>query len=349
MLPRTPTHATDCLIGLGSNLGDRKHALDSAITAIGQHPGITLIRNSAWYATAPIGGATVQSDFLNGVALVQTGLSPSDLLAFLHDLESRAGRLRTGPQRVGRWAPRTLDLDLLLYGTLIRQQPSEPYVPHPWMAVRPFVLRPAIDVAPEMIHPQLDMTITELWQLADRDVKIITVLRPRVDRQSSKQLKSLLRQCADQSAADLCCLPDSDVGRTLQPRIQFMMDSAKLIAAKITETADRGCFIVHGWWDEVLLDINVDEDLPPEISAASHEVAKTLPVPNVTIALQSHPDLAEQQHASSCQEHEGFEHYLWHRARPSPFFMIPEDPDRILHDVCAIVSGLTDSKLRPAP
>jgi 2-amino-4-hydroxy-6-hydroxymethyldihydropteridine diphosphokinase len=144
------------LIALGSNLGDRQRNLDNAIAQLGVQPGIHIVAKSRWHATRPVGGPPGQGEFLNGAALIETTLSPEQLHAALKQIEMAAGR-----NRAERWAPRTLDLDLLLYDEQVIDTPDLT-VPHPRMAFRRFVLEPAAEIAPAMRHPTIGWTMIEL-------------------------------------------------------------------------------------------------------------------------------------------------------------------------------------------
>ncbi len=132
-------------IGLGANLGDAAQALRDALAAIGALPQTTLTRHSSLYRTAPIDAAG--PDYVNAVAQVATHLSAPELLAQLQRLELQAGR-----QRPYRNAPRTLDLDLLLFGDG-RIESAALTVPHPRMRARAFVLVPLAEVAPQRVPP----------------------------------------------------------------------------------------------------------------------------------------------------------------------------------------------------
>lgn len=129
------------VIGLGANLGDRMETLRHAISEIGGHPDIDMLRVSRLYETEPIGGPA-QGDYLNGVVLVSTSLPPATLLAFLLDVELNHGR-----EHHERWGPRTLDLDIVDVEGFTSDEPSL-MVPHPRAVEREFVLRPLADVAP---------------------------------------------------------------------------------------------------------------------------------------------------------------------------------------------------------
>lgn len=153
---------TLALIGLGSNLGDRKATLDAALAALASTPGVTLRAASRYHETAPIGGPAGQGEFLNAAASLEVTLGPRALHTRLREIESEAGRIRTA-----RWAERTLDLDLLLYGDRIVEQ-ADLVVPHPRFSVRRFVLAPLSEVAPQAVDPQTGRTIEDLLGNLDR-------------------------------------------------------------------------------------------------------------------------------------------------------------------------------------
>ena len=139
--------------GLGSNLGDRAAHLDLAVAGLRT---LGPVRVSSYHETEPVGPP--QPRYLNAAAVVETDLPPESLLAFGDGLEARAGRVRTPGDR---WGPRTLDVDLLLYGDRIVETP-ELAVPHPGLAERLFVLAPLAEIAPDWIVPGLGRTVQEL-------------------------------------------------------------------------------------------------------------------------------------------------------------------------------------------
>lgn len=148
---------TDCLVGLGSNLGDRRQILDAAIADLKNHREVQVQSVSDWITYPAVGGPDGQGDFLNGVARLQTSLKPSDLAELLMEVEAAAGRRRTQ-----RWSARTLDCDLLLFGDQRIDTPTL-QVPHPRMFTRRFVLEPAVQVAAEMLHPVVGWTMEKLF------------------------------------------------------------------------------------------------------------------------------------------------------------------------------------------
>jgi 2-amino-4-hydroxy-6-hydroxymethyldihydropteridine diphosphokinase len=135
-------------IALGSNLGDREATIRGAIAALVDVPGVSLVAVSTLTDTEPV-GVVDQPSFLNGVAAVETELSAGDLLDVLLDIERRFGRRREGSVPQG---PRTLDLDLLLYGDAVLDEPGL-RVPHPRLHEREFVLGPLAELAPGLEVP----------------------------------------------------------------------------------------------------------------------------------------------------------------------------------------------------
>jgi 2-amino-4-hydroxy-6-hydroxymethyldihydropteridine diphosphokinase len=134
---------TVAYVGIGSNLDDPRAQVVRAIAELGQVPHTRLVRSSSLYRSAPVGYAD-QPDFINAVAQLETGLPAERLLAELQDIEARHGRKLSFPN-----APRTLDLDLLLFGEA-RLASATLTVPHPRMHQRAFVLRPLLEIAPDL-------------------------------------------------------------------------------------------------------------------------------------------------------------------------------------------------------
>jgi 2-amino-4-hydroxy-6-hydroxymethyldihydropteridine diphosphokinase len=148
-------------VGLGSNLGDRAAHLHAALAGLAATPGVERVVASALYETEPVGPP--QGRYLNAVAALDTSLAPTALLARLAELERGAGRVRGG-----RNAPRTLDLDLLLFGEECVDTPAL-VVPHPRLHERAFVLVPLAELAADVVHPRLRVRIGELLaRLPDR-------------------------------------------------------------------------------------------------------------------------------------------------------------------------------------
>lgn len=144
-----------CFIALGGNLGDVAAAFDSALKRLDAAPGVSVRQISSTYQTAPV-GSSAGSGYLNAAAELHCRLPALDLLSLLQAEEQRAGR-----ERPFHWSPRTLDLDLILYGSrLIRH--SRLVVPHPAAWYRRFVLDPLAEIAGGVLHPEKRQTISAL-------------------------------------------------------------------------------------------------------------------------------------------------------------------------------------------
>ena len=135
-------------VGLGSNLGEREATLWKALEGLGATEGIQVLAVSSFRETDPVGGVD-QPRFVNAVAGLETSLSPRELLERLLDVERSLGRDRAVEER---WGPRTLDLDLLLYGGEAIDEPGLE-VPHPRLAERAFVLEPLLELDPDLRLP----------------------------------------------------------------------------------------------------------------------------------------------------------------------------------------------------
>lgn len=131
-------------IGIGSNLGDRLSNIENAIAELRNSAGITVEKISSIVETAPVGGPR-QGKFLNGVIKIATEIPPYALLDILHDIEKKLGRKRTVKN-----GPRTIDLDVLLCGDKIINEPGLK-VPHPRMLEREFVMKPLLEIEPDIL------------------------------------------------------------------------------------------------------------------------------------------------------------------------------------------------------
>lgn len=134
-------------VGLGSNLDEPRAQIRRALSSLAELPDSRLLANSSFYANPPM-GPPAQPDYVNAAALIETRLAPLDFLAHLQAIERAQGRRRGGE----RWGPRTLDLDLLLWG---RESLALPQltVPHPGLHERAFVLYPLAEIDPELWVP----------------------------------------------------------------------------------------------------------------------------------------------------------------------------------------------------
>ncbi len=153
-------------IAIGSNLGDRLKNCNHAVQRIDALTGCRVVKRSPWFRTSPVGMDTDEW-FINGVAEIDTDLSPRELLHSLLQIEKSMGRVRKK-----KWESRIIDLDILLYGNSIIHDP-ELKIPHPLMHERRFVLVPMESIAPDLIHPVLGTSIKEMLNnLGNNDERV---------------------------------------------------------------------------------------------------------------------------------------------------------------------------------
>lgn len=146
---------TDVFLGLGSNVGDRENQLKEAIRLLYEQSGIKVVKVSSFYETEPVGYVD-QPDFLNLCVEIQTELSPKAVLERGLAIEQQLHRVRKE-----RWGPRTLDIDILLYGDQIIEE-QDLTIPHPRMTERAFVLIPLQEIAPNKVEPRTQTKIKDI-------------------------------------------------------------------------------------------------------------------------------------------------------------------------------------------
>lgn len=257
-----------CLVGLGSNVGDRQRALDRGVELLGCNPAIRVKAHSRWYQTAAIGGPAGQDPFLNGAALLETSLEPGQLASVLLAIEAELGR-----QRSQQWAPRTLDLDLLLYNAQIIETPDL-VVPHPRMAWRRFVLQPAAEIAPSMLHPRIAWTIGQLWNHLNTALPYVAVTAATA-ADKAMLARWLVEECNTRKPGTTRLIADPPrpprlqghgpdwASRALQGEIEFLDRRAALLAPGAPEWSLTGVLAIgEFWFDEWLAFASLR--LPPE-------------------------------------------------------------------------------------
>lgn len=153
-------------IGLGSNVGDREGALLQAVAELGALPSTRVTALSPFYRTSPVGDVP-QDDFYNAVARIATSLAPEALLKELKRIETKVFRRK----ETLRWGPRTMDLDILLYGDLVMES-AELTIPHPRLSERRFALQPLSDIDPHLIHSSLGKSVAELLAALTSDERV---------------------------------------------------------------------------------------------------------------------------------------------------------------------------------
>jgi len=146
-------------VAIGSNVDPEENISKAARELARLFPGA---RFSSWYRNRAVGFDG--DDFINGVVGFETDLTLREVVERLHSVESLCGRPRNAP----RWAPRSMDLDVLLYDNVVCSEPTMT-LPRPDLLKRPYMLGPLAEIAPQVVHPTAGLTIGELWQRFDRD------------------------------------------------------------------------------------------------------------------------------------------------------------------------------------
>jgi dihydroneopterin aldolase / 2-amino-4-hydroxy-6-hydroxymethyldihydropteridine diphosphokinase len=153
-------------IALGSNMGDKKNNIEMAIKEMGKSDMVRVVKVAPIYETKPV-GYVEQENFLNCAIEVKTLMLPAELMSFLLNIEKVLKR-----ERIIKWGPRTIDLDILLYDDAVTST-REVIIPHPRMHERLFVLEPLSSIAPYIVHPILNKRIIELRDQLSKEQELI--------------------------------------------------------------------------------------------------------------------------------------------------------------------------------
>lgn len=236
-----------CLIGLGSNLGDREETLLKAVKLIGEHPQTAAIQHSGWYETTPVGGPADQGPYLNGAARVETALDPQAILRALAEIETDLGR-----QRGERWGARTIDLDLLLYDRTVCRSPLLT-IPHPRMAWRRFVLKPALEVAASMVHPTTGWTVRRLLDHLDSALPYVAITGPvaagktrLAERLVQGASARLIGEHANRDLAD--AFRAHRAGNAWDVQLEFLEARVRLLGQDLPHWSDQNYTWVSDFW-----------------------------------------------------------------------------------------------------
>jgi len=240
----------ECLVALGANLGNRSQNLQRAVAYISDHRQIQAVRHSRWYGTPPIGGPDGQRKFLNGAVRFETSLSPLQVLHLLGRIERKLGRTRKI-----RWGPRTIDLDLLIYGGVVRDTPNLT-LPHPRMPLRQFVLAPAAEVGAEMIHPTTGWTVRQLFDNLARRPHYVALAgcigagkTQLMESLATIEALHLVRDVADEEALTRYYAAPMELAAEIET--QWLRRRSRWLNREILEDASH-CIISDFWWHQSL-------------------------------------------------------------------------------------------------
>ena len=244
------------LIAFGANLGNRTDSLDRAVKRLSEHPLVEVTACSRPHQTKPVGGPPGQDDFLNAALLINTTLSPRQLLKLLQDAEAELGR-----ERVERWGQRTIDLDLLLYDSVIINEDNL-QVPHSHMSFRRFVLEPAAEIAPALVHPQNGWTIRQLLNHVQSAENYVALVGPS----GSGKTNVATRVTKRLSGQPLLTPATLDL-TTSENEVELIEQRAAILAR--FDTTAPGDFAVSDFW------------LPQSVAylAYHHDTETTQPLP----------------------------------------------------------------------
>lgn len=236
-----------CLLGLGSNLGNRAALLRAAVQRLEQTSSTRIVSRSGLHETSPIGGPRGQEAFLNAAVLVETSLPPDSLLAIVGRIETELGR-----QRNERWGPRTVDIDLLIYDDLI-QTTETLQLPHPRMAWRRFILVPAAEAAPSMRHPRIGWTIRELLDHLNTTKPYLALAGP-----AGSGKRELAQSAAGRLGGVAIADPSSDLhpgcdetnrySLTPQGELEFAEQRAKAVASDSPRWSEPCSVWISDFW-----------------------------------------------------------------------------------------------------
>jgi 2-amino-4-hydroxy-6-hydroxymethyldihydropteridine diphosphokinase len=275
-----------CLLGLGSNLGDREQTLEMALTEIDALPDVRLVRRSNWHRSEPVGGPPDQPEFLNGAAVFETSTPPLPLLSELQQIEARHGRVRRD-----HWSPRTLDIDILLYDTQVAETDMLT-LPHPRLSFRRFVLEPAAEVAPRMLHPTIGWPVERLLLHLNAASELAAIVSP-----SESVRTTLGASLVKRFGGGLVPSPTFATAEHLWPRELTTWMALRQSAAGNSRDPDKSSGLSYAAADFPKLSILIDgNDESPAMPRSHWSAVVRRPGRGPTLRLQTpDPTLIEQE------------------------------------------------------
>lgn len=342
---------TLCLIGLGSNAGDRRANLDLAIERLAARSDVRVVACSACHPSRPVGGPSDQPAFLNAAARCETALGAESLLHVLQDVEHQLGRVRQV-----RWGPRTIDLDLLLFDEQVMAMPSL-ILPHPRMSFRRFVLEPSVEVAPDMVHPPTQWTVRELLgRLNDRpDYLAVTggsyAFRSEVVQRVARSANCRAiadpigrlweRQVRTHGTAESCPPLRSPV----QQRAEVLVDVAGSRDERGRDESARPFVISDFWMGECIAAEYLNEDHAGGTERfASGALAADLLGPKLLVFLTDEKEHADAAPSASWRDYQAALRVLAERPRQCPVLYLPgDDPQSVVDEVIAAFQAMASA------
>jgi 2-amino-4-hydroxy-6-hydroxymethyldihydropteridine diphosphokinase len=279
-----------CLIGLGSNLGDRAAILEVAASRLSQNPQIRVARRSGWIETTPAGGSEGQPPYLNGALALETSLEPLAILKGLQRIEAELGR-----RRDERWGPRTVDLDLLLYDDLVIETPTLT-LPHPRMAWRRFVLEPAAQVAPAMVHPATGWTIGRLLEHLNSTPWYVAIAgsigagKTQLAREVTGRIAGARLLAEQLDLPRLAKFYDRPASQAWRMELEFLESRAASLAAGLPRWSDHTRPTVSDFWFDqsaAFAQVWLPEDQWPSYQARFQQVARGVVRPRLVVLLEA--------------------------------------------------------------
>ncbi len=233
-------------VGLGANIGDREKNIKTAVKALGERIGAP-VGCSSFFVTRPVGFIS-ENMFLNAVAVFETELSPTELLAATQDVERRMGR--TIKSAGGVYTDRVIDIDLLLLGNTIVKT-DKLILPHPLLQERRFVLEPLHELAPELKHPLRGQTVTEMLRnLNKADIRLLSVEEcPTATEAVNRLLPQLSQQATPLTATDLYRLVKNET-----TYVYIVRDETANICGMATLCLCASPTGVKAWIEDVVVD-----------------------------------------------------------------------------------------------